>query len=442
MSDLPGVADVIADIPRHLTAIAEWGACLVYILIARRRFGAIGTILLAAAGLAVLVATQWWAGTLPLSLWIPGMLVAAAVMFGLILASLEVNPVGAGYVTARAFVLAELTASVYWQLDRFYASDLEPVLQTVLWIAVYAVVFVLAWWVERVTFGHGQVLRVGARELVGALAIAAATFAISNLSFITANTPFSSRFGTEIFYIRTLVDLAGFIALYVQHRVHNEAIVRRDADAMLHLLRSQHEQYELTRRSIDDVNRKYHDMKHHLDALRAEQDAAARGRMVDELEDSIRGYGAVVHTGNHVLDAVLTAKRAYAAEHDVQVSYVADGALLEFLRPLDLTAIVGNAMDNAIEAAARLASPDVRLVRLALFAQDDFVMLRVENTFDGVVDREGERIVSRKRDEGHGYGLRNIETAATAYGGTVSIDDGTEWFSLRLLFPRDARRAP
>lgn len=431
---------VLADIPRHLTAIAEWAACLVYVLIVARRFRVLGTVLVSAGALGALLLTQWWAGTLPLTLWIPGMLAAAAVMYGFLSAALDVSPLGAGYLTARAFVLGELAASGYWQLDRFYAEGLSPAGQTLLCLAVYAVVFSLAWWAERASFGRVEVLRVAARDVVGAFAITVATFAISNLSFISANTPFSSQFGTEIYYIRTLVDFAGFIALYVQHRVHNEAVVRRDADAMGHLLRSQHEQYELTRRSIDDVNRKYHDMKHHLDALRAEQDAAARGRMVDELEDSIRGYGAVVHTGNHVLDAVLTAKRAYATEHDVEVSYVADGSLLEFLRPLDLTAIVGNALDNAVQATSRLASADQRLVRLALFAQDDFVMLRVENTFDGIVLREGERIVSRQTAEGHGYGLRNIETAATAYDGTVSIASDDRWFSLRVLFPKDARR--
>ncbi|CAN7402666.1 GHKL domain-containing protein [Microbacterium sp. LjRoot45] len=435
-----GAEEIVADIPRHLTALAEWGACLVYVLILGRRWRAGGTILVAAAGLAALLLTQWWAGTLPLALWIPGMLAAAAVMYGFLSAALAVTPLGAGYIAARAFVLGELAASVYWQLDRFYAEEIPPLAQALLCVAVYTVVFALAWAAERGTFGRVDVLRVSGRDLVGAAAITVATFAISNLSFISANTPFSGRFGTEIFYIRTLVDFAGFIALYVQHRVHNEAVVRRDADAMAHLLRSQHEQYELTRRSIDDVNRKYHDMKHHLDALRAEQDAAARSRMVDELEDSIRGYGAVVHTGHHVLDAVLTAKRAYAAENDVEVSYVADGVLLEFLRPLDLTAIVGNAMDNAVQAAARLPSPDQRLVRLALFAQDDFVMLRVENTYDGIVRREGERIVSRQTAEGHGYGLRNIETAATAYGGAVSIVHDERWFSLRILFPRGARR--
>ncbi|MGV2985978.1 ATP-binding protein [Microbacterium sp. AGC85] len=436
-----GAEEVIADIPRHLTGIAEWGACLVYILVVGRRGRVWRTVGIAAAAIVVLLVVQAWAGTLPLALWIPGMLVAAAVMYAILLAALDVTPLAAGYLTARAFVLAEFAASVYWQLDRFYAAALPAVIQTLLCLGVYAVVFTLVWWAERRSFGAVGVLRIEPRELVGAAAITVATFAISNLSFISASTPFSGRFGTEVFYIRTLVDFAGLIALYVQHRVHNEAVVRRDADAMTLLLRSQHEQYELTRRTIDDVNRKYHDMKHHLDALRAEQDAQTRGRMVDELEDSIRGYGAVVYTGNHVLDAVLTAKRAYATEREVELSYVADGALLEFLRPLDLTAIVGNALDNAVQASARLAEADRRLVRFALFAQDDFVMLRVENTYDGVLLREGDRIVSRQSAEGHGYGLRNIETAATAYDGAVSISSDGDWFSLRILFPKGATRA-
>lgn len=437
-----GAEDVIADIPRHLTAIAEWGACLVYVLIVARRTRTSGTVAIALVGLAALLLVQAWAGTLPLALWIPGMLVAAGVMLALLFAALDVTPLAAGYLAARAFVLAEFAASVYWQLDRFYAAELSPVVQTLLCLGTYALVLAVAWWAERGSFGRVDVLRIESRELIGAVAITVATFAISNLSFISASTPFSARFGTEVFYIRTLVDFTGFIALYMQHRGHNEAVVRRDADAMTHLLRSQHEQYELTRRSIDDVNRKYHDMKHHLDAIRAEQDAGTRERMVDELEDSIRGYGAVVYTGNHVLDAVLTAKRAYASEHGVELSYVADGALVGFLRPLDLTAIVGNALDNAVQAAARLPAPDERLVRFALFAQDDFVMLRVENTFDGVILREGDRIVSRQSSEGHGYGLRNIETAATAYGGAVSISSAASWFSLRILFPKDARRTP
>ncbi|MGX9348547.1 GHKL domain-containing protein [Microbacterium sp. KNMS] len=434
MSDV--VTSELAEIPRLFTALAEWGACAVFIAIVRRRMRWLPTVGVALAGLAALVGLQLWADTLPLALWIPGMLGAALTMFALLFASLRITAVTAGYLTARAFVLAEFVASLHWQLERFYLPDAEGVARAAFLALVYGGVLVLAWLAERRHLTRGAEIEVGWRELVSALAIAAATFGISNLSFANANTPFSSRLGPEIFYIRTLVDLCGYIALYVQHEVRREMQTRRDAEAMSQLLRSQHDQYELSRRAIDEVSRKYHDMKHHLDALRAETDPGLRERMLDDLEESIRDYGAQVRTGNRVVDVVLTGKRLRANEDGVDVSYVADGRLLDFMSPLDVTAVLGNALDNAIEATKRIADADERLVRVALFAQDDFVMLRVENTFDGIVKRSDGRIVSRKREAGHGYGLRNIEAAVERYGGSLSISADERWFSLRALFPR------
>ncbi|WOF23555.1 GHKL domain-containing protein [Microbacterium betulae] len=434
MNDI--VAEAVTDIPRLFTALAEWGACVVYIVIVRRRMRWLPSVAVAAAGLAALVAVQTWAGTLPLALWIPGMLAGALTMFALVFASLRIPAVTAGYLTARAFVLAELAASLHWQLDRFYLADSGALPQTLFFGTVYALVLALAWVAERRHLPRGAHVEIGWRDLVGALAIAAVTFGISNLSFTNASTPFSSRLGPEILYIRTLVDLCGYIALYVQHEIRREMRTRRDAEAMSRLLQSQHDQYEISRRAIDEVNRKHHDMKHHLDALRAETDPRTRARMLDDLEGSIRDYGAQVRTGNRVLDAVLTAKRMRAREDGVEVSYVVDGGLLDFMDPLDVTSVLGNALDNAIEATRRVPDADERLVRVALFAQDGFVMLRVENTFDGVVRRADDRIVSRKDETGHGYGLRNIEAAVEKYGGSVSIGADERWFSLRALFPR------
>lgn len=433
MNDVAG--PVLAEIPRHLTAIAEWGACLVYIVVARRRLRAAGTIGLCLLAFVALLVVQLWAGTLPIQWWIPGMLLAAGVMFAFVYAGVNTTVRGAGFILARTFVLAELAASGFWQLDRFYGGLESPVVQVTGAIVVYAAVFGLVAYAERRQFSPDERFSVGTTQLVGAMAIAVATFAISNLSFVSADTPFSGRFGAEILYIRTLVDLSGFIALHVQLRIHREAIVRRDAEAMAQLLRSQHDQYEITRRSIDEVNRKHHDMKHHLEAIRSEQDASTRSRMLDGLDESIRAYGAVVRTGNHVLDAIMTAKLALAAERGIEVSVVAEGALLSFMRPLELTSLIGNALDNAIEGAARLPSDALRVIRFAVFAQDDFAMVRVENTFDGLIRRDGDRIVTRQPGPGHGYGLRNIETAAAAYGGVVSITSDDQWFSLRVLFP-------
>lgn len=59
-----------------------------------------------------------------------------------------------------------------------------------------------------------------------------------------------------------------------------------------------------------------------------------------------------------------------------------------------------------MEAAS--AVPEGRIVQMSVFSRGDVVMLRVRNTYDGVLLRRGDRILSRKKGRGHGYGLRNI----------------------------------
>jgi hypothetical protein len=424
------VGPILAEIPRYLTALAEWGACMVYIVIARRRFSILPTAGISILGLLALLVVHLWAGTLPIAWWIPGMSVAAATMFGFIYFGLDASARGAGVVAARAFVLGELAASVYWQLSRFYSGRFDESIEALGAVVIYGVLFTLVAFVERNQFNRSARLDAGGASLLGAVGLALAPGGVWDRT-----VGCGSRFGSEILYIRTLVDFCGYIALHVQLRVHQEAVARRDAEAMAQLLRSQHDQYEITRRSIDEVNRKHHDMKHHLDAIRSEQDASTRARLLDDLEDSIGRYGAVVKTGNHVLDAIMTAKLARAGERDIEVSVVADGRLLAFMRPMELTSLIGNALDNAIEGVSTLPSDRLRQIRFALFSQDDFTMVRVENTFDGKVLRDGDRIVTRQRGRGHGYGLRNIETAAAEYDGVVSVTTDENWFSLRVLFP-------
>lgn len=426
--------ELAAEIPRLHTALAEAGACAVYILLLADRFRGVTTLAFTLLGAFGIAAIQLWVETWPLTLWIPGMLLAFAAMFLVIHGLVRLTARTAGYLAARAFVLAELTASLHAQLDHFYFEAAGPVPRAVFLVLTYVSVLGGACFVEHRQFTRGDPPRAGWRDLIGALSIAAVTFGISNLSFLNSRTPFSARLGLEIGAIRTLVDLCGYIALYVQHGQRREQAARRDVEAVAQMMRSQHEQHEISRRAMDEMNRKYHDMKHHLEAIRAVSDPEMHGEMLSSLEESIRDYGAQVDTGNRVLDAVLTAKRMHALESDVEVSYIVDGKLLHFIDPLDLAAILGNALDNAIEATMYLE--EGRLVHLAVFAQDSFVMVRVENTFDGTVYRRNGHLLTRKREPGHGYGLRNIRAAADRYGGSVSIDSGEHWFALRVLFPR------
>nr|WP_254304831.1 ATP-binding protein [Rathayibacter sp. VKM Ac-2835] len=103
---------------------------------------------------------------------------------------------------------------------------------------------------------------------------------------------------------------------------------------------------------------------------------------------------------------------------------------------IDITSVFGNALDNAIESSVRVPDLERRLIRVAVFSQNELLMIRVENTFDGRLRIVEGHPVSLKPDPSqHGFGLRNIRGVAEKYDGTVTFESRENWFSLRILIP-------
>jgi hypothetical protein len=432
------VIEPLPDIPRLLTGVAEWAACLVFVWPARRwrpwPFAAI-----MALALVVQVGLQLVVGEWPLALWVLGMVLAVAAMFAWIRLGARTTLANSVYLAAKAFVLAELVAAAHWQVHCFFFPARPPwsaFAPVALWLVAYPVLFAGAWLIESRRARAGQRFEAQARDLVIPLTLAAATFSLSNLSFMTTNTPFSGRLGPEVFYIRTLVDICGYAALYAWQSQRLQQQAKAELAAITSLLRSQHEQYLQSKRSMDAVNRAYHDLKHQIMVIRREADPARRESHIAELEQSIKGYQTVVKTGNEVVDVMVAAKGAACAERDIALTCVADGAAWAFVSVVDICTILGNALDNAIEAVAGLADPARRLVRLSLFTQNSFAVLKVENPFDGrLVFQDGELATSRADPEHHGFGLKSIRYVADRYGGSMTARPDGEWFVLSVLLP-------
>ncbi|MDE6590230.1 MAG: hypothetical protein K2K53_07795, partial [Oscillospiraceae bacterium] len=109
-------------------------------------------------------------------------------------------------------------------------------------------------------------------------------------------------------------------------------------------------QYEMSKESIDIINRKCHDLKHQVAALKHIHDPSRREEVIDSLQSAVMIYDAALETGNEILDTVLTEKSLICTRHEIALSCIADGKQLAFMDPVDLYTLVGNALDNAIEA--------------------------------------------------------------------------------------------
>ena len=114
---------------------------------------------------------------------------------------------------------------------------------------------------------------------------------------------------------------------------------------------------------------------------------------------------------------------------------MADGAKLDFLKPTDLSILIGNALDNAIESVEKISDPDKRLIHVSVNRQKGFLRIRVENCYEGDIRFVAGLPSTRKDARYHGYGMKSIRSVVEKYNGSMIVKAEDGWFELRLLFP-------
>lgn len=225
------------------------------------------------------------------------------------------------------------------------------------------------------------------------------------------------------------------VTLYLQNELFKKSEMRKELELMNLLRKKEQEQYRISRENIALINQKCHDLKHQIYALR-NVDEAQRNQYLDEIAESVQIYEAMVQTGNEALDTILTEKSLYCKEHGITVSCVADGAQMEFLNTVDLYAILGNSIDNAIEAVEKLEQQEKRQIDILIYRQQQFLAINVVNPLESELVFEDGLPVTTKENKGyHGYGLKSIKYMVKRCGGIVNISEEDGCFSLMILIP-------
>ncbi|MDL2302195.1 GHKL domain-containing protein [Lachnospiraceae bacterium OttesenSCG-928-D06] len=428
------------EIPRIYTALAEWSSCVIYLLLlkksGRKRFFLPKSFI----ALVVQVLFLELTGGLPTVLWIPCMTTAALFMYIFILICGKVTAKEGLYCCAKAFLLAELAASLEWQIHTYLlAFGISSYIgQIFLLLLVYTAVFLFAYYMEKAMFSKSYLSQLSRKEVLAAIGCVVAIFAFSNMSFVVTNTLFTTRIKSDVVIIRTLIDMMGVAILYAYQSRICEYAAEAEMNALENTLKSQYEQYRNYLDSAEMIQIKFHDLKHQIAGLRAETDAEKRKDWLDAMEQELNANEITMDTGNKVLDAILGAKSLRAKKNHIQMTCVINGELLKFLHVTDICSIFGNALDNALENAILIDDERKRLIHISVSEQKGFIFIKIANYCETPVKfTSGKMPETTKLDKkNHGFGLKSIRQSVEKYGGTVTTVMNQSWFVLNLLFPK------
>jgi len=210
----------------------------------------------------------------------------------------------------------------------------------------------------------------------------------------------------------------------LRHKVELERTLRAEEER----------RWELSRENVDAINIKCHDIRHQIRAL-AGGNAAVDQAVLDDIAREVEVYDSLVRTGNAALDTILSEKRLVCDRDGIELTVMADGEALEMLQPAELYALVGNALDNAIEAARQVADPEERSVGVMVRRAAGMTCLHVENSFAGPAPalRDGLPQTTKGDTANHGFGMRSMRAIAERHGGTLSVATSGTTFTLDVL---------
>lgn len=196
---------------------------------------------------------------------------------------------------------------------------------------------------------------------------------------------------------------------------------------------------------IDRLKSERHDFNHHLGVIyglleSGESDKA--GEYASRLVKTAGEYQNLVNVPYPMVRAMLNYKLSAAKEKSIRLRLnvgIPEGlALPEF----DLTVILGNLLDNAVEACMTVKEDD-RYIDLNMLYKPDYLIVRTENPVNEASEvQHGSHRTTKPDAEYHGYGLRNMEYLAHKHNGFMKTADENGVFKVDVAILTEPDRCP
>ena len=226
------------------------------------------------------------------------------------------------------------------------------------------------------------------------------------------------------------------LCLLVLFSLFYESGLEQKYQVMEQLLHAEQQKQHMARENVELINRKCHDLKHQIAALRMMEDSPERDAYIRELESAASFYEHSARTGNRMLDLLLMEKLLYCEAHSIRLSCIAEGDKLAFMDAMDLYSLFGNALDNAIESVMRETDEQNRVISFKVASRGQILSIHFENYIGhALAFVDGLPVTTKKDKQYHGFGMLSIRHIVEKYKGTLQISSGENLYQMNILMP-------
>lgn len=197
---------------------------------------------------------------------------------------------------------------------------------------------------------------------------------------------------------------------------------------------------ETVRSQYQEIRQIRHDIKQHLDAisgLQLEGKIDAAQKYIAEISSGLEHIEMFMDVGNDFVNAILNSKLSIAKSMGIEVLCSSSSDVCG-INEYDLCNLIGNMLDNAIEAAEKTG--DNAVVEVSIHSDKYKLMITVSNSIlQSVLNDNSKLKTTKSKTELHGFGVKSIRTIAEKYGGSVDFYEEDLIFFCRVILGKEIK---
>lgn len=240
----------------------------------------------------------------------------------------------------------------------------------------------------------------------------------------------------------TLVSLicalsSSFITIYLYDSY--SIIFRKRIEAELALQEKEYykKQSELLQKSQTELQQYRHDTKNRVITVQQmieQQEYDQALQYTTELAHKLNHITPHSNSGNISIDSIVNYKLSSAIQKGIQIQFELSIPEQLSVDDDDIVVILGNLLDNAIEANERISDTEKRYLELSMKYKTGCLIIRVKNRFDSIVHVHHGTFTSRKQNKRlHGIGLKSVQAAVDHYQGSMTITHEDDIFEVFIM---------
>ncbi|MDD6301930.1 MAG: ATP-binding protein [Bacillales bacterium] len=331
------------------------------------------------------------------------------------------------------YLMQHLYDRLYYLILSFFDSNLPTVVNNIIAYALFIILLVLSYFLfTRRTKNERMTALTERTNNILFVILMVVSFSVVYL--LSCYMMFGERQDTKS--VKVYGILLCVILLFTLYGIFDVDILARDKKTLEKIIESNQKNSKLSDESLKIINMKLHDVKNIFEKY--DNDPQNKEFLL-ELKNAVQNYDNTFQYNNEVLQTVVIETNLRCLEENVYFSVMVDESKLDIFSKADLFSLLGNALNNALEAVLNVDEKDSRFIKFSISSKGKMLTIHVENSFvKESLLLNGKNIVTSKQDKvNHGIGLKSIQYITGKYKGIFDYQVDGNIFILNLLFPLD-----